>query len=122
MNDLKNILLKFLEAIEYSDDKEEFIDNFTTIIYLDSVETLLVTLPEDKQALIKEQIGLAKSTEELMTVVNSNFNQQSFQDAVTAASQKVFSEYLDEIKDVLTDEQRSKMQQFLQSISAHTTP
>jgi len=57
-----------------------------------------------------------------MTVVNSNFNQQSFQDAVTAASQKVFSEYLDEIKDVLTDEQRSKMQQFLQSISAHTTP
>jgi len=46
MNDLKNILLKFLEAIEYSDDKEEFIDNFTTIIYLDSVETLLVTLPK----------------------------------------------------------------------------
>jgi hypothetical protein len=122
MNDLKNILLKFLEAIEYSDDKEEFIDNFTTIIYLDSIETLLVTLPEDKQALIKEQIGLAKSTEELMTVVNSNFNQQSFQDAVAAASQKVFSEYLDEIKDVLTDEQKSKMQQFLQSISAHTTP
>lgn len=121
MNDLKNILLKFLETIEYSDNKEEFINNFTTIIYLNSVEALLITLPQDKQDSIKQQIGSAKTTEELMMIVNNNFNQQSFQDAVSATSQKVFNEYLDEIKDVLTDEQKSKLQQFLQLISAPAT-
>jgi predicted lactoylglutathione lyase len=117
MNDLKNILLKFLETIKYSDNKEEFINNFTTIIYLDSIEALLITFPQDKQSLIKQQLSSAKSTEELMVIVNSNFNQQSFHDTVAATSQKVFNEYLDEIKDVLTDEQKSKLQQFFQSIS-----
>jgi ABC-type long-subunit fatty acid transport system fused permease/ATPase subunit len=116
MKDLKDLILKFLEAIEYSDNKEEFINNFTSIIYLESVETLLNTFPQDKQEVVKQQLSSAKSTEAVMAIVNINFDQKSFQDTVTVASEKVFTEYLDLIKDVLTDKQKSKLQQFLQLI------
>ena len=115
MNELKNFILNFLEIIEYTGEKEEFIDKFTSIIYLDSVEALLKALPQEKQDLIKQQLSSAVSTEELMTVVNSNFDQKSFQDSVATTAKTVFGEYLEEIEDVLTGEQKTKLEDFFES-------
>jgi len=122
MNDLKTFLLNFLESIDYSESKEEFIDNFTSVIYLKSIETLLNTFPQDKQESIRGKLSSATSAEALMTVVNGNFDQKAFQDTARVTSEKVFNEYLDTIQDVLTDEQKSRLQQFLQSISTPATP
>lgn len=112
MNDLRGFLTNFLTTIDYPDDKDEFINQLTSTIYLEAVSEVLKSEPQDKQDRIKQQLSSATTPEALLQVVDKNFDQETFQETLKTTSQKVFADYLETINPVLTDEQKTKLEQF----------
>lgn len=113
MIDLKTFLQNFLNTIDYPDDKEKFISKLLFAIYSASVDEAMNTLPQDKQTSIKQQLQTVPNFESLQQIINNNFDQSIFQEALKRNSEKVFSEYIDTIDPVLSGDQKSKLQAFL---------
>jgi hypothetical protein len=120
MNDLKTFLSNFLDTINYPDNKEEFINKLLSAIYLDAVDESLKTLPAEKQTEIRDKFKTATTPEAIQEVVNTSFDQNLFQQALQKSSQKLFSEYLQTIDDVLSDEQKTKLQGYFSSVAPQT--
>lgn len=121
MNDIKTFLNNFLTAIDYPDDKEEFINNLTSAIYLETINVLLDLQSQEKKEQIKQQLSLATTPENLQEVVNNNFDKVVFENTIKDCSQKVFLDYLDTIDSSLTEEQKIKIQQYFASVTPQTT-
>jgi hypothetical protein len=121
MNDLKTFLSNFLDTINYPDNKEEFINNLLSAIYLDAVDESLKTLPQEKQTEIQEKFKTVTTPEAIQEVVSSNFDQNLFQQTLQKSSQKVFSEYLETIGDVLSVEQKTKLDEYFASQAPKAT-
>ncbi len=117
MNDINIFFKKFLEIIDYPDDKQEFINKFTATIYLEAVRSLLSLLSEEKQSVIKQQLNIATTPEAITEVVKNNFEKKAFEEALKTASQKVFADYTQTISEILSDEQKTKLQLFFSSIT-----
>jgi len=56
MDDAKSIILKILDTIDYSDDKERFADEFLQSVQLHALSNLIQSLPADRQNEIKEEL------------------------------------------------------------------
>ena|SRR3989344_8933650 len=115
MNDLRIFLSNFLNTINYPESKEDFINKFLSAIYLETIDELIKTLPQDKQALISQKLESAKTPEFLQQVVNNNFDQNLFNKTLQKTSERLFREYLETINETLTDEQKDKLQEYFAS-------
>lgn len=115
MNDLKTFTSNFLDTINYPDNKEEFTNKLITAIYLDAIDEFLKTLPLEKQTEIQDKLKTATTSEVIQEVVNTSFDQTLFQQTLQKSSQTVFSDYLQTIEDTLSEEQKTKLQQYFSS-------
>lgn len=115
MNDLKNFLVNCLTIIDYRNDKEEFINRLSATIYLTTVNELLTSLPQEKQGFIKQQLSSAATPEELLEVVNGNFEKNIFEDELKKTSEKLFVEYIESIEPSLSEEQKTKLYKYFAS-------
>jgi len=115
MNDLKTFLSNFLDTINYPDNKEEFINKLLSAIYIDALDESLKSLPQDKQTEIQEKFKTAITPEAVQAVVAESFDQKVFEQTLQKSSQKLFSEYLQTIDDVLSEEQKVKLDQYFAS-------
>lgn len=121
MNDLKASLQNFLETIEYPDNKEEFINKLISTMYLETLDELLNTLPQDKREALKQQFTSVSTPEAMQEIVNNNFDQKTFEEALKRNSRKIFTEYVDTISPTLSEEQRVKLQAYLSSVVLQQT-
>jgi len=112
MNDLKVFLINFLDTINYPDEKQEFINKFLSAIYLETIEELIKTLPQQKQNLINQTLESAKTPALLQQAVNNTFDQTLLNKTLQSKSQKLFAEYLETINETLTEEQKNKLQEY----------
>lgn len=115
MNDLRDFLNKFLDTINYPDDKQEFINKLLSVIYLETIDNLIQTLPSERQALVTQAFQGAKTPDFLQQTVGNIFDPALFNDTLQSTSQKVFNEYLQTIETVLTQDQKVKLQQYFSS-------
>ena len=116
MNEFKLFLNNFLDLINYPDDKQEFINKFLSAIYLETIEELIKTLPQDKQAVISQTLESAKTPEFLQQFVKTHFDQTIFNQTLQKTSQKLFSEYIETISDTLSEEQKDKLSEYFSSL------
>lgn len=116
MNDLKSFLNNFLEIINYTDDRDEFVNKLIQAIYSETLETLIQTLPQDRQLIIKQSFESAKTPDLLQQAVNTTFDQKLFNDTFQKTSQKLFTEYLETIDEALTEDQKMRLKQYSSSL------
>ena len=110
MNKNKEILLKILEAIGYTDDKEAFTDEFLKNVQLQSMIDLHNSLTSEQQEEFKNKLILHTDDQEKVDeVVKSYFSEEQRRNAFEEASKKAMMEWLEEINPALTDEQRQKL-------------
>jgi hypothetical protein len=114
--EIRKILTTILEIIDYPENKEEFINKLTSSICLETLNQLLVSLPEEKQTQIKDQLKNIQTADAFEQIINSNFDQNLFQETVKITTQKIFTEYLQTIEDVLTEEQKIKLDNFFKTL------
>jgi hypothetical protein len=106
----QELLLKILTIIGYSDNKEEFVNQFIVNIHLQAFLDLILTLPIDRQEEIK--LSLARSSQypdRVTRILVSYFSQVQIQDAFEAASKDSIGKYIEAISDTLSNQQRQEL-------------
>ncbi len=118
MNDLKVFLDDFLTTIEYSGNKENFINELIIIIYSGTIDELLNKLPQNQQIVLKEKLKNDKSPQTLLDILNTSFDKKSLEEALKRNSEKAFVNYLNTIDPALSDEHRVKLKKYFTSFSS----
>src|SRR5476649_1245134 len=110
MNDTKAILLKILEIIGYTDDKEAFATEFTNNIQMQSILDLIETLPADQQAGVKQKLtDSANNPEAIASILKEHFTQEQLQQSLQKSAKQAFTEYIQAISTSLSTEQKQNL-------------
>lgn len=114
-----NILLKILEIIGYSDNKNEFVDEFLKNIQMQSVIDLIQSLPQDQQSQIKKQLSVnPNDPNKAADVLKSYFNNEQIQEALKNASKTAMEEYIKAINPTLSSTQKNNLITLSQQLNA----
>ena len=95
MFNLQDLLLKILTIIEYTDDKEEFVNQFIINVHLQAFLDLILTLPIDRQEEIK--LALARSSQyadKMTRILSTYFSQTQILDVLEAVSRDSVGKYI----------------------------
>ncbi len=65
-NDFKSVLLRILESIDYTNDKEAFSNQFLGFINAQSINDLITSLSTDQQESIKNELTVNQNNPEKM--------------------------------------------------------
>jgi hypothetical protein len=85
MNTARDILLKILIAIDYSDNREARTDEFLRNIHLQSLVNLVQSLPSEKQTEIKQQLSEnTDSPKKLASLLKDYFSQRELHQVLEA--------------------------------------
>jgi len=97
----KDILLQILDIINYSHDKENFIDEFERLNREETIVNLLDKLPEDIQMKIKD----ANDSNELKKYINL----EDYIAELTKVYAESLGKFIDNIAPSLNEEQKDKI-------------
>ena len=106
----QDLLLKILTIIEYSDNKDKFVDEFILNIHLQTFLDLISTLPTDKQEELK--LILARSSnhaDKVTRTLSIYFSQAQIKGAFEVASRDSIEKYIEAINDTLSNDQRQEL-------------
>ena len=109
MQKYKEFLLKILEIIRYSDNREEFADNFLSQIHLQSLSSLARTLNPQNQDKLKEEVKNSSNSEELSKNLKNYFSEEQIQKAISEATADAMSRYIETINSTLSENQKEKL-------------
>ncbi|MBI2613617.1 MAG: hypothetical protein HYW62_02500 [Candidatus Levybacteria bacterium] len=113
-----NILLKILEIIGYSDDKDAFVDEFLKNVQMQSVIDLIQSLPQDKQSEIKEKLAQIQNDQNKASdLLKAYFTEEQIQEALKNSSKKAMEEYIKAINPTLSSAQKNNLITFSQQIN-----
>ncbi|MBA3724731.1 MAG: hypothetical protein H0W89_07685 [Candidatus Levybacteria bacterium] len=105
----KDIILKILEATDYADDREAFVQDFMRVISSQALIDLVQSLPADKQKEADKKIAASDSQATFAKTVSEYFTDEQVETAVDDASRRAITEWLKALNTTLTDEQRKKI-------------
>lgn len=114
----KNILQQILTAIDYKGDTNKFIFEYLRNIYLETMFSLIKTLPQDQQDKIAAEIQTnANDADKIQSILNTKFSNEQIQKILEEISKKTTVQFIESINDSLSQDQKQKLQQILLSIS-----
>lgn len=123
MTDPKAILLRILDIIGYSEDKEKFATDFLQNVSLQALLDLFNTLPQDKKDQIQQQIASAgNNPQALRDILKSYFTESQIEDAIQSASKNAVTEYMKSIDSTLSDTQRTSIANFAKELNQNNPP
>lgn len=109
-------MVKILEIIDYPDGKEEFADKFLDLCQQQAVVDLVKSLPEDKQNQLTDQL-LKDSSDQAKSLLQQTFSSEQSKEVLKKATEEVFKAYLEKVSPSLNDQQKSKLDSYLKSLS-----
>ncbi len=113
-----NILLKILEIIGYSENKEAFVDEFLKNVQMQSVIDLIQSLPQDKQSEIKDQFSKIQNDQNKASdLLKSYFTEEQIQEALKNSSKTAMEEYIKAINPTLSSTQKNNLITFSQQLN-----
>lgn len=122
MNNLRDIVLKILETIDYQDDKEAFISEFIRNIQLQVIADLINSLPAHDQGLIKHKLGdVSNNPEKISVILKEQFSNSEFQLALKKTAQDSITKYIQSIYTILPEVQRDDLIKVLQEVGQSPT-
>jgi GTP1/Obg family GTP-binding protein len=106
----KEIILKVLEAINYTDDKEAFINQFATNIYFQSLIDLIQSMPITDQEKIKQKMStIDNSSEKIDEVIKRYFTEVQRKKALELTAKNAMVNYISAIQDTLSPSQEQNL-------------
>lgn len=118
MTDPKQILLRILEIIGYSEDKDKFATEFLQNVSLQALLDLFNTLPQDKKDQIQQQMTSANNdASKIQQVLNQFFTQDQLAQAIENSSKNAVTEYIKTIEPTLSEEQKQNLAGFFQELT-----
>jgi hypothetical protein len=110
MTTARDILLKILEAIDYQDNREAFVDEFLRNIRLQTLVNLVQSLPSEKQIAVKQQVSHNQNDpEKIASLLKDNFSQQELDQALETAANEAVAQYIQAIIPTLSLNQKEKL-------------
>jgi|SRR3989338_7160455 len=123
MADPKTILLRILDIIGYSEDREKFATEFLQNVSLQTLKDLLNILPQDKKDKIQQQIiGAGNNPQALRDILKSYFTESQIEDGVQNASKNAVTEYMKTIDSTLSETQRTGIVNFAKELNQNNPP
>jgi cysteinyl-tRNA synthetase len=121
MSNAKYILLKILEAIDYSDNREAFADEFLKNVRLQSLLNLVQSLSARKQTEIKQQLSENKDNpEKISSLLKEHFSQQELHQALENAAKDAVTQYIQTITPTLSMTQKEKLLHIMDEVRQAT--
>ena len=118
MNDPKVILLRILDIIGYSKDKEKFATEFLQNVSLQALLDLLNTLPQDKKDQLQQQIAsVGNNPQTVSELLKSHFTQSQIEQGIQNASKNAVTEYMKAIDPTLSETQRTNIANFARELN-----
>lgn len=117
MADLKDkVIIKLLELIDYSGDKEKFANSFIEICQQEAIADLYSSLPKDKQIKLQQEISEQEDLTKVQQVFKKYFSGADYGEALKKSTQANFEDYIQSVFPQISDEQQNKVMVFLDSI------
>lgn len=117
MRNPKDVLLKILEIIEYTEDKDNFTDAFLKNIYLQSVSDLASNFTQDKELEVKSKLSQVDSPERLEEILRTHFTGEEINEALKTSSYNAIQEYIKTIDPTLSNEQKQSLRNYFQTLT-----
>ena len=111
MNRYKDILRGILSSIDYSEDKEAFIDEFIGIIQARTALLLIKGMNPNKREELKKLLN--KNTQ---TILGNYFTKEEIINSISKVSKELTSEYLLSVEHTLSQAQQDKISKTLNEI------
>ena len=106
----RQLIVKILEVIDYSGNKEKFVEDFIVTTYFETLTTLAESLPEEKQEKLVERSAQIQNDQENVTqVLKEYFTEEQIRGAFQETGINAIKRLLDSLKSSLSDEQKQKM-------------
>lgn len=106
-----------LDIIGYSDDKQVFEDKFVKACQEQALLDLIDSLPADKQASLKQQLGSESDPQKIGEILKQYVLVDEYDKALRVASQTALNNYLQAITPTLSDTQSTELQSYLKSLN-----
>jgi DNA replication protein DnaD len=115
MNNARDIILRILEAIDYSDNREAHADEILQNINLLSLVNLIQSLPSEKQTVIKQQLSENQDTpEKIAALLKEHFSQQELNTVLESTAKDLVFQYIQTIMPTLSASQKEKLQHVME--------
>lgn len=119
----KDILLKILGAIDYADDKDAFVKEFTEVVNIQALESLISALPQDQQDTLKNELTANKDySEKVSEILRGRFPAEQMQKSLEETMQKSVTEWMQAVNPTLNDVQRQKLLDLSQELNPTPPP
>ena len=123
MNDAKAMLLKILDAIGYSEDKDKFATEFLKNVSLQALLDLFNTLPVDKKDQIQQQVTDAgNNPAAIRETLKTYFTDSQLQEAIRNSAKKAVTEYIKTVEPTLSDSQKQNLTNYFGEITKNASP
>jgi hypothetical protein len=120
-HDPKNIMLRILTIIGFTDDKNAAADEFLQNCEKQALLDLLTALPKEKQETFKEQITGVTDQAQQKTIILEYITPEQYNVALQKASQTAFEGLMKEVIPTLSNEQTTQLQSYLSSLTPPAT-
>ena len=120
MDQLQKILLHILVIIDFQDDKQDFIEQITQICLGKTILAVTKDISSDKQQAFQSMSGLEdKSIEEQMISMTQvlGLEKEVVQKKFLEICKDTLHEYIEAIIPTLSESQKIKLQDYLQTVS-----
>ena len=123
MNNPQAILIRILEIIGYTENKEKFAAEFLQNVSLQSLLNLFNTLPQDQKDKIQQQIiSAGNNPSAVQEVLKTYFTDLQMKEAVESSAKNAMQEYIKAIDNTLSEEQRTSLANYFSQISSTPAP
>src|SRR5579864_3118926 len=114
---INQILTTVLTITDYPEkERQSFSDELLSMAGQRAMLIYIKELPEEKQKEIKEQLE-QKPSEEIEAQYKAYLTEEVFKKYFAQEVNVMIGDYLEEIKDELTDEQKKQLEEFIQKLS-----
>ena len=110
MQDLKTIILKILDTLGYTDDKNAFVDEFINVIVIQALSDLVIHLSDEKQEQMRKECSAAGSDpQRINQIFKSYFTSEQIADSVETEVKNILTECVKQVNPVLNENQRQEL-------------
>lgn len=117
MDQNNQVIQRILDIIGYLDDKQSFQDKFTKICQKQALLDLINSLPPDKQATLKQQLGSESDLQKIGEILKQYVSADEYDKTLKLASQTALDNYLQTVIPTLSDTQSAELQSYLKSLN-----
>ena len=123
MNDPKQIILKVLDIIGYTNDRDKFAAEFLQNVSLQALLDLFNTLPQDKKDQLQQKLtDIGSDAVKMQEELKNYFAQAQLEQAIENSAKNAVTEYIKTIDPTLSDSQKQNLSNYFNEVTQNATP